>query len=132
MQTGNTRSATPPGGVPTRRQDDHVDFQSEVRQGFADQARQMQQMALDIQDIRGRLTPRADIEAMMTSRVSNEMYAARMADISVRIERLEKAPDASRANTRANLGLAIAAASILVAALCGGGELLVILIPHFH
>ena len=128
MQSGNTR----PSPGQTRRADDDVDFQTEVRQSFADQARQMQQLALDIQDLRGRVTPRPDIEAMVASRVSNEIYSARQAEVSARLDRLERAPDASRANTRANLGLAIAAASILVAALCGGGELLVILIPHFH
>lgn len=102
-----------------------VDFQAEMRQKLDDQARQLQSMALDVQDIRARQTPRTDIEAMLATRVSTEAYLGFKADVSQRLDKLERAPDAERANTRANVSIAIAFGGFLL-------TLIVVLAPHFH
>ena len=109
-----------------------VGFQQEVRQKLDDQGAQLQQMALAVQDIRAHQTPQERIEQMVGTRVSTEVFAAFRADVSTRLDKLERAPDANAATNRANLGIAISLAALLVMGLCSGVGLFIQLLPHLH
>lgn len=98
----------------TDKQDDMVEKQNDTNE--------------KVTRIEGQIMSRADIQALVETRVSKDMFDGERVRIWDAVKALQNGP----AGIRAWLTVLISALALLVAGLCGGLSLIIQVWPHIH